>query len=192
MYDSIEQMIYIITKKYYQPCKVYRLPFRLDYGNEVQKLEYVCDLGIQSDLGEGPNPSQGFHLVTAADISPNGKYILIKNHNNISAVFSWTLIWERDGNESITETLKRQPEVIGCYQYESQGEAICWLDNHVFYTTSDADGWNPPIYLYYQSYPEGIENVADQKKTKELVLEGNILYIRTQEGLFTLDGRRAR
>ena len=193
MYDNVEHMIYIITKKYYQPCKVYKLPFRLDYGTEVQTVEYVCDLGVQADLGPGEQPSRGFHLVTAADISPDGKYVLIKNHNNISAVFSWVLLWERDGNESVAETVKRQPEVISCYQYEWQGEAICWLDDYTFYTTSDSDGGNPPIYRYHRAYPEGIENVneiTDGERTKVLI--GNTLYIRTAKGLYTLDGRMVR
>ena len=102
---------------------------------------------MTSDIGmnEMNQRCRGFHLVTAADITPDGKYILIKNHNNIEAIYSWTLYWERTGNESISETLKRQPQVIDCYQYEWQGEAICWLDNNTFYTTSDSDG-EPPIY----------------------------------------------
>jgi len=196
MYDNVDQVIYVITKVYYDVCQVFSIPFRLDYGTETQTLTYVCDLGVRADLGEHSEnkPYKGFHLVTGADISPNGKYILIKNHNNIVATYSWILLWERQEGESVAQTLKRErhPQPLKCYSYEWQGEAICWLDNDVFYTTSDADDGNPPIYIYTRPYPEGIENVADQKKTKELILEGNILYIRTQEGLFTLDGRRAR
>ena len=80
MYDNLTNEIYIITKVYYDVCQVFRLPFSLEYGDEVQTLEYICDLGVKSDLGEGAKPYKGFHLVTAADISPDGKYILIKNH----------------------------------------------------------------------------------------------------------------
>ena len=198
MYDNVEQMFYIITKKYYQPCKVFSLPFRLDYGNEVQTLTYVCDLGVQSDLG-GAKGDYGFHLVTGADISPDGKYILIKNHNNTTVDrkeygYSWTLLWTRDGEESISETLKRQPEVIECYEEEWQGEAICWKDSTTFFTTSDDSG-NPPIYKYTTQYaPQAIETVqADARKShRELVFIGNTLYIRDKEGLYTLDGKMIR
>ena len=81
MYDNREQKIYIITKVYYNVCQVFCIPFRLDYGSEVQTLEYICDLGVRSDLGESSNgnPYKGFHLVTGADISPDGKYILADN-----------------------------------------------------------------------------------------------------------------
>ena len=56
MYDNLTNEIYIITKVYYDVCQVFRLPFSLDYGDEVQTLEYICDLGVKSDLGEGTKP----------------------------------------------------------------------------------------------------------------------------------------
>ena len=161
MYDNKEQMLYIITKKYYQVCQVFKLPFRLDYGDAEQTVEYVCDLGKQSDLGEGSQPDKGFHLVTAADISPDGKYVLIKNQNNTNAPYSWILLWERQGEESISETLKRQPQPLACYDVEWQGEAICWLDNYTFYTTSDSDtGERPPLYKYTRKQPGTKKDIA--------------------------------
>ncbi len=190
MYDNREQMIYIITKVYYNVCQVFRIPFRLDYGDEEQTLEYICDLGVKSDLGEGSKPYKGFHLVTGADISPDGKYVLIKNHNNIVAAYSWILIWERQGDESIAETVKRQPEVISCYQSEWQGEAICWDDNKTFYTTSDSDG-EPPIFKYTRRWPESIENTTAAKE-RDIVMIDNVLYIRSKDGLYTMDGRKAQ
>ena len=182
MYDNIEQTLYIITKVYYDVCKVYSLPFRLDYGTEQQTLTYVCDLGLKSDIGFNDEEQQclGFHLVTAADISPDGKYILIKNHNNISgyADYSWILYWERKDNESITETLKRQPQVIDCYEHEWQGEAICWLDDNTFYTTSDSDG-EPPIYKYVRAeQPTAISAIEHCSEAVRLELIGNTLFVR--------------
>lgn len=149
MYDNVEQTLYVITKVYYNVCQVFKLPFRTDYGSEKQTLEYVCDLGVKADLGEGDNPDKGFHLVTAADITPDGKYILIKNQNNTNAQYSWILIWEREEGESVDAALKRQPQPLRCYEVEWQGEAICWKDNNTFFTTSDSDeGERPPLYLY--------------------------------------------
>ena len=168
MYDNQEQMIYIISKVYYDVCQVFRLPMSLNYGTELQTLEYVCDLGRKSDIGIGQVKQEdgsfinkaykGFHLVTGADISPDGNYVLIKNHNNTAAdqdeEYSWTLMWKRQGNESLKETLKRQPEAIGCYEQEWQGEAICWLDSTTFYTVSDDDG-QPPMYKYVRTMQQG-------------------------------------
>ena len=196
MYDNVEQMIYVITKVYYNVCQVFRIPFRLDYGTETQTLEYICDLGVRSDLGEHSSnkPYKGFHLVTGADISPDGKYILIKNHNNIVATYSWILLFTREQGESVAQTLIRQthPEPLRCYTYEWQGEAICWLDNSTFYTTSDADDGNPPIYKYVRPMPDGLEQVAEGKECvlKQLVLKGNALYLRVRDALYSLDGRR--
>ena len=194
MYDNREQMIYVITKVYYDVCQVFRIPFRLDYGEQQQTLEYICDLGVRSDLGEGSKPYKGFHLVTAADISPDGKYILIKNHNNIVAAFCWALLWTREGDESVSETLKRQPENLACYNVtEWQGEAICWLDSTVFYTTSDADDGNPPIYKYTKKNPHAIENISAGNNTgNRLIFRNGTMYFRTKDGVYTLDGRTVR
>lgn len=193
MYDNREQMLYIITKVYYNVCQVFSLPFRLDYGDEKQTLTYVCDLGVKSDLGGGAKPDQGFHLVTAADISPDGKYILIKNQNNTNAYFSWILLFTREEGESVAETLKRQkhPEPLKCYTVEWQGEAICWLDTTTFYTTSDSDE-EPPIFKYTKK-AQGVETVReDMSGARAKVLLGNTLYIRSKEGLYTMDGRKVQ
>ena len=50
MYDNVDQVLYVITKVYYNVCQVFSLPFRLDYGDDVQTLKYECDLGVKSDL----------------------------------------------------------------------------------------------------------------------------------------------
>jgi hypothetical protein len=129
--------------------------------------------------------------VTGADISPDGKYILIKNHNNIVATYSWILLFEREEGESVAETLKRErhPGPLRCYNYEWQGEAICWLDSTAFYTTSDADDGNPPIYKYTKK-PQAIESIQSDKGTNnQLVFQNGTMYIRGKDGLYTLDGR---
>ena len=189
MYDNVEQMIYIITKVYYNVCQVFSIPFRLDYGDEVQTLTYVCDLGVKEDLGDGSKPYKGFHLVTAADISPDGKYVLIKNHNNIVANYSWILYWVRQEGESIAETVKRTPQPLKCYQWEWQGEAICWLDDDTFYTTSDADDGNPPIYKYTRKWPESINQINDDLSHSNKIIVDGQLFIQRGEQLYTLAGQ---
>lgn len=199
MYDNIEQKLYIVTKVYEDVNQVFYLPFRTDYGDEQQTMTYVCDLGLTTDIGMGEFEGKqrrykGFHLATAADITPDGKYILIKNQNNYVGIYSWILYWERNGNESVSETLKRQPQVIDCYEVEWQGEAIAWKDNNTFYTTSDADVKDEaPIYKYTREGASGIENIkTDESKTKSLILKNNVLYLRTSDGLYSLDGRKVQ
>lgn len=197
MYDNLTNDIYIITKVYYDVCQVFRIPFRLDYGDEVQTLEYICDLGQQSDIGYGNYEGKqlrykGFHLVTAADISPDGKYILIKNHNNIVSSYCWVLYWVRQDGESVADAIQRQPQPIKAYNTtEWQGEAICWLDDDTFYTTSDADDGNPPIFKFTRKWGEGIENVTAEQANK-LVMIDRVLYVRTDQGLYSLDGRKVQ
>ena len=200
MYDNREQMLYVITKKYHQPCQVFSLPFRLDYGTELQTMTYICDLGVKADLGEGTSPDHGFHLVTAADISPDGKYILVKNHNNTTVDrqeygYSWTLLWTREKGESVADALtNRQPEVIGCYEEEWQGEAICWQDSTMFYSTSDDDG-NPPIYKYVRNDVLGVDSpfaFNEGNKGANLVFIDRTLYVRCKDGLYALDGRKVK
>ena len=185
MYDNREQMIYIVTKVYYDVCQVYKLPMSLNYGSNLQTLTYVCDLGVKSDIGigatgDGDKAYKGFHLVTGADISPDGNYVLIKNHNNtagdLGQEYSWTLMWKRQGNESLSETLKRQPEPIGCYEQEWQGEAICWLDSTTFYTVSDDEG-QPPMYKYVRTMGGGgtpdPDPDPDPAIEKDITIDGN-------------------
>ena len=197
MYDNREQMIYIITKVYYNVCQVFSIPFRLDYGDETQTLTYICDLGVRSDLGESDKnqPYKGFHLVTAADISPDGKYILIKNHNNIVATYSWVLLFERQDGESVAETLirERHPGPLRCYNYEWQGEAICWLDDDTFYTTSDADDGNPPIYKYTRKENQGIDNqmVNGKCENGKFFRDGQLLITRG-DSTYTLTGQEVK
>ncbi|MBR1809071.1 MAG: hypothetical protein IJ776_06765 [Paludibacteraceae bacterium] len=188
MYDNIEQTIYVITKVYYNVCSVYSLPMSLDYGTEVQTLSKVCDLGVKSDLGS--DGKRGFHLVTGADISPDGSKILIKNHNNNLPSLSATLIWHRDGEESISETLKRQPEQIECYKEEWQGEAICWLDTTTFYTTSDEDEGEPPIYKYIKKTATSVENTCTASELdSQLVMINGQLFIRQKNRYYSLQGQ---
>ena len=208
MYDNVEQKLYIITKVYYDVCQVFSLDMSLDYGDELQTLEYVCDLGKSDDIGKGMFIEEkangqkdttilaykGFHLATAADISPDGSQILIKNQNNTAQdhgqEYSWVLLWKREQNESIGDALKRQPQAIHSYEQEWQGEAICWLDNNVFFTVSDDDG-EPPLYKYVKPYPEAIENVSNDIAVSKIMRDGQ-MYILRGEKVYTIAGTEIR
>jgi hypothetical protein len=77
-----------------------------------------------------PILSLPFTKVTAADISPNGKEVLIKNYNNI-------FYWRIQEGKSLAETLNEKPLTVP-YDPEPQGEAIAWArDTTGFYTLSE-------------------------------------------------------
>jgi len=133
MYDNLEQKFYIATKDE-GVCRLYSLPFRTDYGTVKQTLTEVCALGNGSV----------FNTLTGGDISPDGKWMAIKNEEYI-------LMWERQGTESLSQTALRTPVQIAAYEKEKQGESLAWKDSTTFYTTSDQSK-DTPIYQYVRSF----------------------------------------
>ena len=133
MYDNAEQMIYIVDKVEGGACALYKLPFSTDYGTGVQRLTKVCNLGSGS----------AFELCCGGDISPDGKFMAVKNQKYI-------LLWERQGSESLSVTATRRPTQIAAYQKEEQGESLAWADSTTFYTTSDSKK-DTPIYQYVRN-----------------------------------------
>ncbi len=80
--------------------------------------------------------------IVAADISADGKEVLIKDYDNI-------FYWKRSTEESIPELLKTEPTVLQ-YEREPQGEAIAWnRDGSGFYTLSEtAKGIKGRLFYY--------------------------------------------
>ena len=130
MYDNIDKVFYIVDKVDGGACSLYSLPFRTDYGTGVQRLTKVTTLGTGSN----------FELACGGDISPDGKWMAVKNQKYI-------LLWERQGTESLSETAKRRPVQVAAYKKEEQGESLSWTDSYTFYTTSDSKK-DTPIYKY--------------------------------------------
>ena len=150
MYDNIENKIYIVDKwnTFNSTGMVYSMPFSTDMNlDTMQVLEEECQLGGSDMYILGANGKAGlFQNPTGGDISPDGKYILIKNE---AFLLTWTRE-EIDGRlESIGETLARRPKKITAYKREPQGEAIAWLNDSTFYTTSDVYSSDiAPIWVY--------------------------------------------
>lgn len=130
MYDNREQIFYIADKVKKDVCHLYSLPFQTTYGSQVQRLTEVCALGNGNK----------FNFVTGGDISPDGMWMLIKSK-------PYALLWKREGNESLSQTVQRHPTQIAAYIEEAQGEAVAWLDANTFYTTSDQEE-DVPIFQY--------------------------------------------
>lgn len=178
MYDNVEQMFYIVDKVKDKDgadgiCRIYQLPFRTDYGTATQTLTLICALGNGSK----------FNAVTGGDITPDGRWMLIKNK-------PYALLWERQGTESLSATVQRLPVQIAAYQEEKQGEAVAWLDATTFYTTSD-DKNNVPIYKYVRTLtPTDLEILPVSQDKPKKVLMGNQVLVERNGVRYTLQGQR--
>ncbi|WP_139135340.1 hypothetical protein [Roseivirga sp. 4D4] len=124
MVDPATSDIYIISKREASVI-LYTLPFpqntaQLDTADRLRVLPFT--------------------MVTAADISPNGNEVLIKNYLNVYH-------WSKSGSESISDLLGTTPARLS-YTVEPQGEAIAWhSDNGTYFTLSET-GNNEPVILY--------------------------------------------
>lgn len=164
MYDNVEQMFYI-ADKVDGVCHLYKLPFSTTYGTGVQRLTEVCALGNGSK----------FKLANGGDITPDGHWMAIKNEEYI-------LLWERQGAESLSATALRNPVQVMAYQKEEQGESLAWLNDSLFYTTSDSKK-DTPIYQYVRwggttpgtpsidTIPETIDSTA--RAIREVILSNH-------------------
>lgn len=123
--DSHSGDIYIISKREEQ-VGLYRVPQALATGK----------LNVAKKLGELP-----LSWVTAADLSPNGKKLLVKTYAGV-----WQFKVKRDKAGAIT--LAKRPKSRP-YKIEPQGEGICWdLRGKGYFSLSEADG-NAQQTLYY-------------------------------------------
>ncbi|AWV97811.1 PE-PGRS family protein [Arcticibacterium luteifluviistationis] len=127
--DPKTKDIYFISKRQLFSVRVYRLtyPYSLDTQN------------VAEFLGTIPHS-----IITAADMSSDGKQLLIKDYN---AVFYWRL----KESETIYEALSRTRDVGAPYYVEPQGEAICFdLNDSGYYTFSELNGTSQVNLNYYQ------------------------------------------
>ena len=175
LYDNIEQVFYIADKVKDGICTLYSLPFRTNYGTNVQTVTKV------TELGNGTK----FNFLTAGDITPDGHWMAIKSKK-------FVLLWERNGTESLSETVKRTPVQIAAYSEETQGESLAWLDATTFYTTSDAKN-DDKIYKYVRSIPTAVEQTpSTEKKVKKVMVNGQVLISRDGTYYDLLGGKHDR
>lgn len=172
MYDNIEHMFYV-ADKIDGICHLYQLPFRTDYDTELQTLTEVCALGSGSKFKE----------CTGGDISPDGQWMAIKNKKYI-------LLWERQGDESLSETAKRRPVQIAAYSEEEQGESLAWLDETTFFTTSDSKD-DTPIYQYMREKKDytGVKSQKSKVESRKTIRNGQ-LYLMYEGRMYDVQGRK--
>jgi hypothetical protein len=127
--DPIENLLYIVTKRG-DSVGVYTAPLKYN-ANDTVRLTFRAKLFFK-----GFKP---FKWITAADISADGKQILVKSYEKV-------YYWQRAASEPIWQVLKKAPREL-TYKQEKQGEAIAFTrDGKGYYTTSE--GIYAPIYYY--------------------------------------------
>jgi len=126
MADPLTSDFYIISKRE-NSVRLYELGF-----------PFVSDTLHAEMLGKLP-----FSDIVAADISPDGTEVLLKNYTSI-------YYWKRGENESIADLLQRSPVKV-YYEPEIQGEAIAWkTDGTGFYTLSESGMLSEADLFFYK------------------------------------------
>jgi hypothetical protein len=133
--DPLSGDLFIITKS--PSGQIYRAPSSVFDTAGITQLTSLGNLG--SSLNQ---PS-------AADISPDGLHILVRDRSTTAYLF------ERAANQTVGQALLGAgiPFALAA---ETQGEAIGWAaDGKGFYTTSEWGSQGPrPLYYYAFSVPE--------------------------------------
>jgi hypothetical protein len=123
--DPHTKDLYIVSKRE-EPVYVYELKYPYATSGEITANKIV---------------SLPFGKVVGADVSPDGKEILMKNYNKI-------FYWKTSTTNTVDAILKQSPSEIP-YEAEPQGESIAWArDGSGFYTLSEKNP-NKKSYLYF-------------------------------------------
>jgi hypothetical protein len=127
--DPKTKDIYLISKQQLFSVRVYKIAYPYDV-----KIENRATF-----LGTIPHS-----VITAADISSDGKQLMIKDYN---AVFYWRL----KETETIYEALSRKRDVGAPYYVEPQGESLCFdSKNSGYFTISEIAQATSVNLNYYQ------------------------------------------
>lgn len=117
--------IYIISKRE-EKVGLYQVVYPQSY-TEINIAKKVATLPLS--------------MVTAADICPKGKYILVKTYTGV-------MRYTRSGKTSIAKAMGKKPKPMP-YKIEPQGEAIGWDYNGKGYFTLSERAPGQPLILYY-------------------------------------------
>lgn len=128
MADPVSGDIYIFSKREEKQVNMYLLPYPQP-TNEIITAKFVRHIP--------------YTQIVAADISSDGKEVLLKNYRNI-------YYWKKEGDESLSELLGRQPAILP-YAEEPQGEAIAFdRKGKGYYTLSEAAIGKKTHLMFYK------------------------------------------
>jgi hypothetical protein len=114
MFDPISNTLFFISKREHS-VGLYSIP-HLNVNGSIRALKLT---------------SLPFTNIVAANISPSGQHVIIKDYKNV-------FYWERSSCQSISELL-HQPPIVLPYDPEIQGEAVCFaLDESGYFTLSES------------------------------------------------------
>lgn len=150
MFDPITKDLLIISKR-----EKNELVFKLPYPHSTSKTINA------EEIAEVPFGYEGFNGsgVTGCDISEDGTEILIKTYSKVYYYF-------RDNTKPIEKSFDKKPAEVN-YQFEPQGEAICWHPKSVgYFTLSEMSPFEIPAHLYY--YERNGTTVKKKLKLKKL------------------------
>ncbi|HLT81024.1 MAG TPA: hypothetical protein VKZ86_08330 [Cyclobacteriaceae bacterium] len=125
--DPLSRDIYVFSKNEKREIRIFRLPYPQS-TTEVMEAEFVMTLPIVK--------------VVAADISPDGREILVKNYTHV-------YYWPKDPDEPLPSALARPPLSLP-YTTEPQGEAIAFdRAGEGYFTLSEEHNNSAPWLLFY-------------------------------------------
>lgn len=128
LYDPLMQDLYIVSKRE-DSVGVYRFSYPQS-TDSVTLLKKVTTLPLSG--------------IVSGDISSDGTEILLKNYTQM-------FYWKKQSHETIAEALSR-PYISVPYEFEPQGEAVCWTSSgNGYITVSEESPFSIPSHLYF--YP---------------------------------------
>ncbi len=124
--DGDSKDLYVVTKRE-TPVHVYQIKYPYSTKDTLEAQETAA-----LPLTE----------IVAADLSPGGHDLIMKNYSHI-------YYWANNTGKPLNELLKERPEEVP-YQPEPQGESLTWArDGSGFYTISEiARGYKSYLYFY--------------------------------------------
>ena len=133
MVDPLTGDIYIVAKNLKAPS-IYKIAADKLVADELITPELIGELNISSE--------SMFDLITAGDISDDGREILIKSYGKV-------YYWLNEGNVALSELLTTVPDTLE-YTVEPQGEAITFSnDPNGFFTISEKRFNQLPVMYFY-------------------------------------------
>jgi len=115
-FDPIDRQVLLITKTFDPPCRIFTLPWPAEPPREPQ---------VARAVGSLPH-----RLVTAMDISPNGRRAVVSTYGPAYQ-------WQRREGEDWASALARPGQQIAL-PMRRQGESVCYgADGKTLYLTSE-------------------------------------------------------